>query len=297
MRKDIEFQTRGDNVTLRGWMYVPDGVKEPAACVVLAHGFTAVKEMALDKYCEVFSEAGLVAIAYDHRNFGASDGEPRGEADPSIQRSDYRDAISFARNQPEVDPERIGIWGTSYSAGTVVEVGSIDRRVRAVCAQVPVISGYWNVRRLMQEQEWDTFQDQIREAREREWNGEGIQRLKVVSADPEEAAAVPGERTRNFFFSYGDAAPNWVNETTWRTLEYYLEFEPEPYFRRVSPAALQMIVSTEDTTTPTDLALKAFNEAHEPKELFLINGHHYESYIEQFDVTAAAARDFFLKYL
>lgn len=298
MRRDIEFNTR-EGVTLRGWLYLPEDSREDLPCVVVAHGFTAVKEMSLDKYGEVFSEAGFAVVVYDHRNFGASDGEPRGEASPHVQRADYRDAISFAQNLEEVDASRIGVWGTSYSAGTVVEVAAIDRRVKAVVAQVPVISGYWNVRRLGEEQAWTDLIAMLQEARAAEWAGEPPRRIKVVSDDPSEPRAVPGEKTFNFFNSYVKAgtAPTWINETTIRTLEYYLEFEPTPFFSRVSPTPLLMIVSTEDTTCPTDMALEAYEEAHEPKELVFIKGHHYESYIEQFDVTSAAARDFYLKYL
>jgi uncharacterized protein len=80
MRKDIAFKTT-DGTTLRGWHYLPDDSgKHPT--VVMAHGFSAVKEMYLDKYAEAFAEAGLAVLVYDNRNFGASDGEPRQEIDP-----------------------------------------------------------------------------------------------------------------------------------------------------------------------------------------------------------------------
>src|SRR4051794_30335545 len=60
-----------------------------------------------------------------HRN-----GEPRQEIDPWAQVNDYRHAISYARTREEVDGERIGIWGSSYSGAHVLVVGAIDRRVK-----------------------------------------------------------------------------------------------------------------------------------------------------------------------
>ena len=57
MRKDIEFRTE-DGVTLRGWHYVPDGGRGPCPTIVMAHGFSAVKEMYLDRFAEVFAAAG-----------------------------------------------------------------------------------------------------------------------------------------------------------------------------------------------------------------------------------------------
>jgi uncharacterized protein len=58
-----------------------------------------------------------VVVAYDHRNFGDSDGEPRQELDPWVQVRDYRHAISFAQTLDGVDPDRVGVWGSSYAGG------------------------------------------------------------------------------------------------------------------------------------------------------------------------------------
>ncbi len=108
MRKDIAFRTE-DGATLRGWHYVPEGRRGPAPTVVMAHGFSAVKEMYLDRFAEVFAAAGLAALVFDNRNFGASDGEPRQEIDPWQQVRDYRHAITYAQTLPEVDAQRIGV--------------------------------------------------------------------------------------------------------------------------------------------------------------------------------------------
>ena len=83
MRTDVEFDAEG--VTLRGWFYRPDGSSDAVPTVVMAHGFSAVKEMYLDAYAERFTNAGLAALVFDNRNFGASEGEPRQEIDPWAQ--------------------------------------------------------------------------------------------------------------------------------------------------------------------------------------------------------------------
>ena len=140
MRRDIEFRTE-DGVILRGWHYLPERAGSTPT-VVMAHGYSAVKEMYLDRFAEVFAEAGIGAVVFDNRNFGASDGQPRQEIDPWQQIRDYRDAITWASDLPEVDAERIGIWGSSYSGAHVLVVGATDRRVKCVVAQVPLISGH-----------------------------------------------------------------------------------------------------------------------------------------------------------
>src|SRR5512136_2090419 len=147
MRRDIEFDAEG--TPLRGWLFLPEACAGRVPGIVMAHGFTAVKEMYLDRYAEAFAAAGLGVVVFDHRNFGASDGEPRGEIDPWAQVRDYRHAISFARTLPELDPDRLGIWGTSYSGGHVLVVGALDRRVQAVVAQVPLIDAWESLGRML----------------------------------------------------------------------------------------------------------------------------------------------------
>ena len=61
MRRDIEFNA--DGLTLRGWLYLPEGATTPVPTVVMAHGFSCVKEMFLDKYADVF-------VAAEYRNAG-----------------------------------------------------------------------------------------------------------------------------------------------------------------------------------------------------------------------------------
>ncbi|MDT7628850.1 MAG: hypothetical protein QOI50_780, partial [Pseudonocardiales bacterium] len=73
----------------------------------------------LDQFAEVFAAAGLAVLLYDNRGFGDSDaaaGKPRYEIDPWEQIRDYQHAITYAQNRPEVDPDRIAVWGTSFSA-------------------------------------------------------------------------------------------------------------------------------------------------------------------------------------
>src|SRR5256714_11642552 len=125
-RTDVEFNAEG--TTLRGWLYRPEG-DDPVPGVVMAHGYSAVKEMYLDSFAEVFAEAGLAALVFDNRNFGASDGEPRYEIDPWAQVRDYRDAITYLQGVPGIDRDRIGVWGSSYSGGQANVLGAIAERI------------------------------------------------------------------------------------------------------------------------------------------------------------------------
>jgi uncharacterized protein len=190
MRKDIEFRT-DDGVTLRGWHYRPDNRTGKVPTIVMAHGFSAVKEMYLDRFAEAFANAGLASVVFDNRNFGSSDGEPRQEIDPWRQVRDYRDAITFAETLETTDPERIGIWGSSYSGGHVLVVGAIDRRVKCVVAQVPLISGHANARRLIRSDYIAGLQKMFDGDRRARMQGQPPAMIPVVSEDPAGPAALP----------------------------------------------------------------------------------------------------------
>ncbi len=101
----------------------------------MAHGFGATMDSGLLPFAEAFAEAGLDVLLFDYRCFGDSTGEPRQLAWPSRHREDYRAAVDFARGLDGVDPERIVLWGTSWSGGHIVYVAADDPRIAAVISQ------------------------------------------------------------------------------------------------------------------------------------------------------------------
>jgi pimeloyl-ACP methyl ester carboxylesterase len=189
MRQDIEFDAEG--VTLRGWLYLPDAATGPVPTIVMAHGFSAVKEMCLDAFAEAFAAGGLGALVFDNRNFGASDGEPRQEIDPWAQVRDYRHAITWAQTRQEVDAGRIGVWGSSYSGGHVLVLGAIDKRIKCVVAQVPLVSGFRNIQRLMRQDFLAPNRALFEQDRAARYRGEPPAMVPVVDPDPLATSALP----------------------------------------------------------------------------------------------------------
>lgn len=135
MGRSVEFRSEG--ATLRGKLFVPDS-PGPHAAVIMAHGTSATVPMVLEQYALAFHEAGFAVLAYDHRNFGTSGGEPRQQINPWVQARGYRDALSFLVAEPEIDASRVALWGDSFSAMEALVVGALDERVAAVVAQCPV---------------------------------------------------------------------------------------------------------------------------------------------------------------
>ena len=295
-RRDIEFDAEG--VTLRGWFYPGEGAARPAATVVMAHGFSAVKEMYLDDYAAAFAAAGLNALVFDNRNFGASDGEPRQEIDPWAQVRDYRHAITYANTLPEVDAGRIGAWGSSYSGGHVLVVAAVDRRVKAVVSQVPLVSGHDNFRALVRADFIDGFRAQFDADRVARYHGKTPVMVPVVDEDPLAPSALPTPDSYAWFSeTHRTRAPSWRNEVTLRSVEMFTEYEPASYLPWISPTPLLMMPAQNDVLTPTELAVAAYERAREPKRLLILPGGHFDAYVAGFESSSEPARDWFVQHL
>ena len=297
MRTDVAFQAE-DGVTLRGWHYVPDGAAGRVPTIVMAHGFSAVKEMYLDRFAEVFAAAGMAALVFDNRNFGASDGLPRQEIDPWRQIADYRDALSFALTLPETDADRLGVWGSSYSGGHVIVVAAIDRRVKCVVAQVPLISGDANARRLVRADHQAGLHAAFAADRLNRYRGGPPAMLPVVAEDPAAPCALPTPDSWAWFTATGlERAPAWRNEVTLRSVELFTAYEPGAWLPLVSPTPLLMVVALGDHLTVADLALAGFERALQPKRLVCLPGGHFDAYVDGFAAASAPARDWFAQHL
>ncbi len=134
-RQDIRIPSHGER--LAAYLYRPDDPDGPVACVVMAHGFSGTRDDGLPGYAEAFADAGFAVLLFDYRHFGASTGEPRQLLDIGRQQDDYRAAVTWARQADGIDPDRIVLWGSSFSGGHVLAVAAGDRRIAAVVCQVP----------------------------------------------------------------------------------------------------------------------------------------------------------------
>jgi cephalosporin-C deacetylase-like acetyl esterase len=292
---DVEFDVEG-NVALRGWLFVPD-MPGPRPAITMAHGYAGIREHGLDRFARVFADAGFVVLVHDHRGFGASDGQPRFDVDPWRQIADWRYAISFLESRPAVDADRIGLWGTSYAGGHALVLGATDRRIKAVVAQVPTISGYQQgLRRVAPEQVAALEAGFVVDDR-LQFSGEPPATQLIVSADPATPAAYHSQEAVAFYNQPVPEGVVWENKVTVRSTRAARMYEPGQWVSRVSPTPLLMIVGLTDTVTLTDTGLAAYERALAPKKLVTIPGGHFDAYLGDFQTTSGAARDWFVEHL
>jgi fermentation-respiration switch protein FrsA (DUF1100 family) len=297
MRQDITFTSKG--LRCSGWLYVPDdlpaGQKMPA--IVMAHGFSAVKEMHLSNFAERFVIAGFITLVFDYRYFGTSEGEPRGQFFPHEQIEDYRNAITWISDHPQVDPERIGVWGTSKSGGHVLYLAAYDKRIKAVVAQVPsVISP--EARRRRDPEKYDKLGAFLIQDRITRYKTGLINYFKVVA--PEGDPCVLGTtEAYEWFMQATRIAPNWRNQVTVESLEKEREFDPLGPIQLIAPTPLLMINAEYDTLALPDLVASAYERALEPKSMLLLACRHFDVYNMEpwLSKAAGAAVEWFTNYL
>ena len=274
MKRDVTFESEGAEMS--GWYYSPD-TAPPWPLVVMAHGFSATKQMVADRYAESFSEAGLAVLLYDHRGFGASGGEPRQQINPWVQARGYRDAISFAATLDDVDPSRIAIWGDSYSSGASLVVAALNDRVTALVVQVPALGAEVppddpdgslreSIEQTVRSGPVDPTADEIRGPMPVVWDDQ----------DSRPSALKP-ETAFRWFTAYGTRPDtNWTNEVTVVRPNHPVQWYPGLCASDVSCPAL-FVVSPDDEMVRSSpaVARDAYERLVGPKEWVEIPGGHF----------------------
>lgn len=246
-------------------------------CVVIAHGFGNTADSGLYQFGEAFSGMGLDAIVFDYRCFGASEGEPRQLVSYKRHREDYESAIAFARSLDGVDPERITLWGTSYSGGHVIAVAAEDHRIAAVISVVASLDGAATLRQLVK----TAGPGQLAKATAR-----GMQDRLAAAAGRKPVmmatAAVPGELAA---LSTPDslpgvleiAGPTYVNEFCARESLVASNNRPIKLVGKIEcPVLFQIAV--DDQIAPNSAVEKAAEILGDRAELRRYPGGHFDAY-------------------
>ena len=231
------------------------------------------------------------------RDSSASEGEPRGQLFYYDQHQDYRNAISWVSLQKEVDSQRIGIWGTSYSGGHVLHLAALDKRVKAVVAQVPLTKSFDMY-----------FQEKKPEELARRFSWLAANRLEEyktgkvsyypITAPEGQRSAMPEKEAYRFFAEAAKNAPTWKNQVTIESVEINSEYTPTAYIHRISPTPMLMIIASENSFWTTKGEKDAFERAKEPKKLVVIKGGHFDAYREPaLSEFSKAAVEWFTQYL
>lgn len=294
--RKVRYWVEGEDIV--GTLYLPaESGKTIFGCVVLGHGWGMVAGGDLEDYAKAIVSRGLAALTFDYRNLGKSGGALRQHIDPSKQVEDFKAGISFVRTQPDIDGERIGVWGSSYGGGHALTVAATDPRVRCVVSQVPTISSWQAARARMDQTAWTEQWQAFVADREAVFQGAEPGTFQSVSEDPHARVAYRGRDSFEYMSGEGHKCPEWRNYTTIASLELARNYEPGSYLYRITDVPVLMIIADRDTVTPTDLQRAAFNSLSTEKQLLVVEGDHYSVYRQHFVKTSTAAAEWFASHL
>jgi dienelactone hydrolase len=257
-RTDLTFLSRGEYCA--AWLYMPDGDPAgPLPCVVMAHGFGAVREARLGAYASRFARAGYAVLVFDYRHFGDSGGEPRQLLDIARQQDDWRAAIAFARSLSEVDPELVVAWGTSFGGGHVAVMAAEDDRLAAAISQNPFVDGIATLRALgpvsIARLTLAGVRDQVAHLRRRP-----AHRLPIVGPPGTTGAMTTPDAEPGYRAMYDGAEESFVNWVAARIALRVGLYRPG---RRAAEIACPWLVQVcdDDAITPAKPALAAAAQA------------------------------------
>jgi len=261
-----------EETRMEGDLFLPSDLKanERRPGVVLCHGFTGVRSLILGDYAKIFAEAGFVALTFDYRGYGGSEGIRR-RLIPMEQIDDIRNTISFLETVPEVDPDRIGLWGTSFGGANAPYTAAVDTRIKAVVGQVGFGDG---ARFLLDTRRFDDRADLLKQVEEdrrrRAVEGTGTRLSPLDALNSAQTNAFLGASLKN-------VAPSRI-DISWETIEKTLEYKPIEVIDRIAPRALLLICARDDDLCKIEGYEKLYDRAREPKKLVVLPITHYEIY-------------------
>lgn len=290
-RQDVTFTSQG--TTVAAWCYRPDGGGD-LPVVVMAHGLGGVREMRLDAFAERFAAAGYACLVFDYRHFGASAGEPRQLLSVRRQRQDWAAAVAFARTLPGVDPERVVLWGSSFSGGHVIAVGADDPRVAAVVSQCPYTDGLAST---LAVKPLTSVKVTVRALADRVggWLGRRP-RLVPLAGEPGTVALMTSPDAVPGYLSLVDERSSFRNEVAARVALEIALGRPGAKARRLRCPAL-FVVCEHDTVAPAGATLKHVSKAPRGEVVRRATGH-FDIYVgEEFETTVRDELDFLARHV
>jgi uncharacterized protein len=243
-------------------LYLPDAAGNRAPAVVMGHSVVMVKE-ALAPHAEYLVRAGFVVLAVDWRTVGSSEGEPRCQWLPHWQVDDLRAGVSYLRGRPEVDAERIGLWGHSTAAGVAIVAGALDRRVRCVAGQNPSLLDAWTA---LEKSRGRNQLTAIRTVLEQDFD------RRLVTGEGATVPALPADdpKLAGYIAQSEELFPTFRNQITLASMEQVLLWAPVQFIHRLAPTPLLVVTGVDDAVHAIDEVLRAYDRAWEPKRLELL---------------------------
>jgi uncharacterized protein len=269
------------SLRLAGDLRVPDHSPHQGPDGLPALAFTGplsgVKDQVVGNYADGLAAEGFVTLAFDHRNFGDSEGKPRQHEDSAGKLADLRDAVGYLASRPEVDADRVGVVGVCLGGGYAVRAGAFDPRVRAIAG---VGGAYNSPHRLRERMGPDGFRRLLAgavENLERERTGGEIAYVPAVSADG--PALMPGQEPFDYYATERSRSAVWENRMTVDSGWQLLTLDALSAAELLDQTPFLIVHGTIDAYCTPEGAQAVFERATGPKEIvWLESANHVDIY-------------------
>jgi uncharacterized protein len=269
---------------IAAWHYQATG-DAPRPCIIMAPGFGLVRSARLPAYAERFCSAGFDVLLFDYRYFGVSGGEPRQLLSYTAQLEDWAAVVRHARTLPQIDPDKVLLWGTSFSGGHVLVTAARDPRIAAVVAQIPFVDAIAVVRSLgmgaVLRLTLAAMRDILRTLTRR-----GAYRVPITGK-PDETAALPFDGASEGYRRLVGEDAMWDGSVTARVFMWLPLYRPIRHTGNIHCPLLVQVVER-DTLTPSGPAVRAA-ERSPHGVVTTYPGSHFDLYFG--DIFEAAIRE------
>ncbi|MEM1320093.1 MAG: alpha/beta hydrolase [Bacteroidota bacterium] len=290
IKESITFQAEG--LTLAGHLFKPanfdSSQRYPA--VVTGGSLTSVKEQMAGTYAQKLAEQGLIALAFDYRNFGESEGQPRQFEDPQLKLEDLKAAVTFLSELPYV--QAVGGLGVCTSGGNMAYLAAEDDRVNAVAtvaswlpntATLPLLYGSPDKLQNLQ---------QAGAKAQAKYTATGENTIIPAYHNTDTTASHVGPMEYYMDANRGGGVKEWKNEFAVMSWEPWLAFDP---MSKASAITTPFMMFHSDGSALPDNAKQFFAALKGEKQLVWGGGYHFDYYDneEMIQRVVEQVKDFF----
>jgi fermentation-respiration switch protein FrsA (DUF1100 family) len=292
-RSTVDFRS-GDSFCT-AWLYSPDtGSDAPVPVVVMGHGLGATRELGLAPYAERFAAAGLAVLVFTYRHLGDSGGAPRQVLSMAKQLADWDAALEYVAGLPELDRNRVAVWGSSLGGGHAIAVAARHPELRAAVSQCPFTDGLASAGALGPRESLVLFGFVARDLLA------AVRRKEPVCVP---VAAAPG---RPGLMTAPDALPGmlalvpegyrWLNRAAARSVVSVLRYRPGRSAKRIAAPILICISATDSVAPPAPTERYARQAPRGDVRLY--DAGHFDFYLgEAFNQLVAEQTEFLVRHL
>lgn len=292
-RHTVDFRSGDSHCS--AWLYLPDTASDvPVPVVVMGHGLGATREMGLAPYAERFVTAGLAVLVFTYRNLGDSGGAARQVLSMTKQLADWDAALQYAAGLPEVDGDRVAVWGSSLGGGHAIAVAARHPELRAAVAQCPFTDGLASAGGLGMRESLVLFgfvaRDFLAAARRKE------PVCVPVAAPPGQPGLMTAADALPGMLTLVPDGYEWINRAAARSVVNILRYRPGRSAKRIAAPILICISATDSVAPAAQTERYARQAPHGDVRLYAAG--HFDFYLgEAFKQLVTEQTEFLVRHL